>query len=161
MLVGLGLKVWTIDVRDYEYKGVSTDLNSIKGDVRKTDFESNFFDVVTAVSTIEHVGLGRYGDQKDNDGDKESVQEIRRILKPNGTLFLTVPFGKRCITSSYRVYDKEGLETLLSGFKIIKADFFLANDKTWIKATEDQVTNKDCTAKEKATACIQAAKLPF
>jgi SAM-dependent methyltransferase len=160
MLVGLGQNVWTLDIRDYEYKNASTNLTSIRGDARKTSFEDDFFDIVTAVSTVEHIGLGRYGDKKDNEGDKETLKEIRRITKPNGTLLITVPFGRQFNTPSYRVYDNERLQSLLQGFKIMKADYFVATDKLWVKTTEDQVIDKDCSKKEGATVCVKAINLP-
>jgi SAM-dependent methyltransferase len=160
MFVGLGQIVWTIDVRKFEYKGVITNLTSIQCDARKTDFEDDFFDVVTAVSTIEHIGLGRYGDTKDNKGDKKTLEEILRITKPNGILLMSVPFGIQCNTHSYRVYDNERLYSLLQGFKVMKVDYFVATDKLWIKTTEDQVTHKDCSKKERATVCVKAIKFP-
>ena len=47
-------------------------------------FNDKFFDVVTAVSTIEHIGLGCYGDSIAPDGDKEATTEIKRVLKRGG-----------------------------------------------------------------------------
>jgi SAM-dependent methyltransferase len=160
MLVGLGQKVWTIDIRHYEYKDASANLTSIQGDARKTSFEDEFFDVVIAVSTVEHIGLGRYGDKKDNEGDKETLKEIRRITKSNGTLLITVPFGRQCDTPEYRVYDIARLHSLLQGFKIMKTDYFVSTDKLWVKTTEDQVIGKDCSKKESATVCVKAIKIP-
>ena len=77
----MGYDVWCLDVRRYEYEGLLSNIQSILGDIRKTNFGDNFFDIVTVVSTIEHIGLGRYGDHFDLNGDKAAITEIKRILK--------------------------------------------------------------------------------
>ncbi len=51
-----------------------------RADVRCLPFADNSFDVVTAMDIIEHI-----------DDDKAAAGEIRRVLKPGGRLFVTVP----------------------------------------------------------------------
>ena len=50
------------------------------GDVCELPFPDNVFDLVLATDIIEHVT-----------SDNEALREIRRVLKPNGHLLLTVP----------------------------------------------------------------------
>lgn len=45
-------------------------------------FADETFDAITIISTIEHVP---------NDGDIQTVKELYRVLKPDGSLFITVP----------------------------------------------------------------------
>jgi len=45
-------------------------------------FADETFDAITIISTIEHVP---------NDGDIQTMKELRRVLKPGGALFITVP----------------------------------------------------------------------
>jgi hypothetical protein len=42
-------------------------------------FEDKSFDLAVAVSTIEHVGIGFYGDPIDNDGVIKSINELKRV----------------------------------------------------------------------------------
>ncbi len=51
-----------------------------RADVRRLPFADGSFDVVTAMDIIEHI-----------DDDKAAASEIRRVLKPGGRLFVTVP----------------------------------------------------------------------
>jgi SAM-dependent methyltransferase len=52
------------------------------------------FDLVTAVSVIDHIGLASYGNP-DEPGKLERVcAEIARVTAPGGRLLLTVPFGR-------------------------------------------------------------------
>lgn len=139
MLACLGFSVWTLDVRSYEYADLSTNLHSISGDLRNTGIANGFFDIVTAVSTIEHVGLGRYDDAMDPEGDRNAMREIKRMRAGNATLLITVPFGKRYTSLLHRVYDRSALFSLLEGFKIQNLEFLLKTSRLWAKATDSRV----------------------
>jgi SAM-dependent methyltransferase len=156
MLVCLGFNVWIIDVRKYEYAGSSKNLHSVIGDMRKTSFTNGFFDIVTAVSSIEHIGLGRYGDSVDAEGDRKAMREIRRILTKNGLLLITVPFGKRCIASQHRVYDDRALLSLLDGFTILKIEYFARTGRLWVQVTKEQAKGADSSIRERAIATVSA-----
>jgi SAM-dependent methyltransferase len=76
------------------------------------------FDRVLCVSSIEHSGLGRYGDPLDPDGDLKAMTELGRMLNPGGILFLTVPVGPdRVIFNLHRIYGPQRLPKLLSGWE--------------------------------------------
>jgi len=47
----------------------------------KNNFEDEIFDVIVAVSSIEHAGLGAYGESKFEKGDYKIISEFYRILK--------------------------------------------------------------------------------
>jgi SAM-dependent methyltransferase len=159
MLLGLGYEVWTIDVRGCEHENVSRFLHCVKGDIRETDFPHSFFDVVLAVSTIEHIGLGRYGDAVDTFGDIKAINETKRILDSDGVLLMTVPFGKRAITKNHRVYNKASLSTLLKDFQVGKIDYFLRSDRSWAPSSIDEVQDADSVDSDKAIACVRATNI--
>jgi len=54
-------------------------------DATATDYPSGFFDVITAISSVEHFP---------GDGDTDFAREASRILKPGGRLFLSFGVGK-------------------------------------------------------------------
>jgi SAM-dependent methyltransferase len=159
MLVGLGYEVWTIDVRKYEYEDIVNNLNCVVGDIRGTNFSTSFFDIVLTVSTIEHVGLGRYGDPVDMEGDRKAVEEIRRVMKDGGVLLMTVPLGKVSIKKLHRVYDQESLMFLLRHFKIESLEYFLRTDRFWTKSSLEQVKDVNSSVSEMAIACVKAVKM--
>jgi len=158
MLLGLGYEVWTVDVREYEFEGVNKNLHCIKGDIRNTNFPDSFFDIVIAVSTIEHIGLGRYNDPIDPEGDINAIKEINKILKIRGILMMTVPFGNKSISKLHRVYDIKSLLTLLSKFKIEKIEYFWKSDQVWNYSSLEQVRNVDSSIQENAIVCVKAIK---
>jgi len=59
-IASLGWEVYGIDVRQFKFR--FPNFHFVLGDITKTDFPDSFFDAVSAVSTLEHIGLkGRYG----------------------------------------------------------------------------------------------------
>ena len=77
-------------------------------------------DFVFTYSSLEHDGLGRYGDPMNPFADLESIARIHCILKPNGTLFLGFPTGPDSIIyNSQRVYGKLRLSLILPMWDII------------------------------------------
>lgn len=55
-------------------------------DGRKLKYKKNYFDKVYCISVIEHIS---------ENGDLVCMKELARVLKPGGTIVLTVPYGKK------------------------------------------------------------------
>ena len=71
--------------------------------------EANQFDAscesLSCLHTLEHIGLGRYGDRIMVDGHLEGFQRLWAILKPGGVLYLSVPIGPQRIEfNAHRVF---------------------------------------------------------
>jgi hypothetical protein len=80
------------------------------------------FDAALSVSSIEHDGLGRYGDPLDPDGDLRAMAELKRMLKPGGALFLSVPVGPDVLVwNAHRIYGRKRLPRLLDGWRTLAA----------------------------------------
>ena len=107
----LGWKVWGIDIRNYNFS--HPNFTFTKGNILDNLFPLKFFDAITAISTIEHIGIkGRYGlSENIVMGDMSTFNEIRDILKKEGKLIATVPFGNTYkISTLGRTYDEEHLK---------------------------------------------------
>jgi len=146
-LASKGYDVWSIDlVREYHRSIRQDNFTFVKGDIRKTNFPDAFFDIVTAVSTIEHTGFDN--NETDSGGDKDAIREIKRILNPGGKLLLTVPFGREGIyfvkgRAQWRVYSLLSLKKLLEGFEITKMEFALLEGGSWRPANLEEAENID------------------
>lgn len=84
-----------------------------------TYFENNTeqFDCVVSFSSIEHSGLGRYGDPLDPDGDVRTMRTIHKNLKPDGILIWGAPVGHDAVVwNVHRVYGKVRLPMIFEGF---------------------------------------------
>ena len=64
------------------------------------------FDLVVSFSSVEHVGLGRYGDTMNPYGDRQAIARAWCATKPGGYLVLGVPTGPadRIEYNAHRVY---------------------------------------------------------
>ncbi len=78
-------------------------LHYIVGDVRRTGFPSSFFDHVLSISAIEHIA-------PENGGDIMALEEIKRILKPQGNFTFSIPLKDkpRTIYIKGPVYERKG-----------------------------------------------------
>lgn len=132
-LASMGFKVVGVDLQEYQL--THPNFKFKKGDIRTFTFPDKF-DIVTAISTVEHIGLGYYLDSKGEQGDCEAVAAMRKLLKPKGLLVISVPFGKPAETESYRSYDRLAIDKLLSGFMIEQVYYFGSKGKKWLPIGE-------------------------
>lgn len=97
-----------IPVKFYDYRPAHLDLpnlTSSRADLLALPFESRSQKSLSCMHTVEHVGLGRYGDPLDYDGDLKAMRELQRVVSPGGTLLFVVPVGKpRIAFNAHRIY---------------------------------------------------------
>lgn len=63
-------------------------------------------DSVSCLHTLEHVGLGRYGDPLMADGWQIAFRRLAGLVAPGGRLWLSVPVGRRRVEfNAHRVFD--------------------------------------------------------
>jgi hypothetical protein len=85
------------------------------------------FDVAWSISSFEHDGLGMYGDPLDPEGDFKAMRKMKRIVKPGGLMFFSVPVGKdKILFNNARIYGRLRLPMLLDGWE--KIDEFGMSD---------------------------------
>lgn len=87
------------------------------------------FDVLLSISSIEHDGLGRYGDPINPLGDLETMEKFKKMLPKGGLLFLSVPVGQDCLVwNLHRIYGKLRLTALLQGWRVLGYFGFSSDD---------------------------------
>lgn len=96
----------TYDASDY---GMSPRADLVRYDGRRLPFDDASFDHVLCVEVLEHVSE-----------PLPFLIELRRVLKPSGTLVLTVPWSARVhhVPNDYHRFTRFGLKTdlALAGF---------------------------------------------
>ena len=129
-----GHNVTAIDLIKYN-TAYKTAAKFMQGDILNTNqLKKNYFDIVINCSSIEHVGLsGRYGITKYiADGDLDAMNILRNVLKKGGIMLLTIPVGQdTTVESMHRIYGEERLPKLISGFTVLKQQF-------WIKDSQNK-----------------------
>lgn len=62
-------------------------------------------DSLSCLHTIEHFGLGRYGDPIDANGHLKGLAQLKRMVAPGGLLYLSAPMGpQRVEFNAHRVF---------------------------------------------------------
>ena len=162
-LIAKGFRVVGIDIRDHPFKDKR--MVFLKRNVLDTRLPDNTFDAIVVVSTIEHIGLESYGQTvKDADGDLKAMNELKRILKPQGIIILTTPYiggGPLRVNPFQREYDRQRLHELTKGLKVIRADYFypLRRGKRarWLRLSKENM-DKQTFNVEAGIACLVLRK---
>ncbi|BBD67493.1 TPR domain protein [Nostoc commune NIES-4072] len=141
-LASFNYSVTAIDIRPIVL--FHPNLKFVQTDICKPVLPPASFDCVIALSTLEHIGLGWYGDETGESYDVKAVQQISLLLKPQGSFILTVPYGKKALTPVHRIYNQESLQKLIQDFKIIQISYGVRKDEfTWT------ITENELEASEK------------
>ena len=79
---------------------------------------SQLFDLIITFSSVEHDGLGRYGDPINPNADLEAMEVIRRKLAPGGSVLWGAPVAADALVwNAHRIYGPVRLPLLLRGFR--------------------------------------------
>jgi SAM-dependent methyltransferase len=105
-------------------------IESITADVRALPLEDGTFDQVLLVSTLEHLGADNsiYGQPVEDDPSarEAALREIRRVLRSNGRLLVTVPLGEPGDHGWFRQDDVQGWTHLFTA-----AGFFVEEQEAY------------------------------
>ncbi|MEK6951699.1 MAG: class I SAM-dependent methyltransferase, partial [Nanoarchaeota archaeon] len=146
-MASLGHQVTGLDIKKYPFTHPNFTLQ--RGDITKIQIQKNYYDVVTCISTLEHMGLeyalGEKPEVEDKRKDKECIKIIFDCLKDDGKLILTTPFGKSQVKPEGRVYSQEDIEELFRDFVIEEQKYYVKEGKNWIKKEKDEITKEGVT----------------
>ncbi|MBL0923392.1 MAG: DUF268 domain-containing protein [Sphingomonadaceae bacterium] len=103
-------------------------LRSEAGDLMSLPFEGGSLESISCMHVVEHVGLGRYGDPLDYDGDLKAAAELTRVVAEGGNLLFVVPVcGKARIQfNAHRIYQYDQVIKMFPDFDL--AEFALIPD---------------------------------
>lgn len=97
-------------------------------DLLSLEYESDTLPAVSCMHTIEHIGLGRYGDTVNPAGDRIATAELVRVLKPGGLMLLVVPVGQpRLQFNAHRIYSFEQVQAMMYPLELVECNLIPDN----------------------------------
>ncbi len=106
----LGLAAF-VPVTFIDLRPLTVDVPNLRaraGSLLSLPYEDQSVLSLSSLHVIEHVGLGRYGDELDPDGTRKAARELGRVLAVGGQLLIGVPVGRpRTAFNAHRVLDPE------------------------------------------------------
>jgi len=124
--------VTTVDVR--ARRPLSSNETVLTGDAKKLEIPDQSFDLVLSLCTLEHLGLGRYGDGIDLKADTKTFGEMIRVLKPGGHLIFstTITRARPAIGfNAHRIYNYALLRNFCAGLILSEEKFFSHRAKSF------------------------------
>ena len=111
-----------IPFKFYDYRPADLKLSNFTSehtDLCKLPFADKSIESLSCMHVIEHIGLGRYGDPLDPDGDLKAISELKRVLAVEGLLLFVVPVGKpKILFNAHRIYSYDQILEYFSCFKL-------------------------------------------
>lgn len=121
-LASYGYRTTALDLHPYPFQ--HPNLTVVAQSLEQWEGPEEPFDAAISLSSIEHFGLGAYGEAPTAGRlDLTAIVQLREWVRPGGLLVLTIPYGWAHVDSLQRVYDKEGLEELLEGWETQSSQF--------------------------------------
>ena len=126
-------KIEVFDIRPNTFQ--SENIIFKKKDITKID-ESliNYCDSLSCLHTLEHFGLGRYGEELDPYGHIKGFENLIKILKPGGMLYISFPISQKNTTyfNSERSFNPKEILNWSSGLKLVKFDVIDDSEKIFL-----------------------------
>jgi hypothetical protein len=98
-------------------------ISYLYGDLRSIPIVDCYYDAIACISTLEHIGLNNvqfvglkeYAEEAPDDY-LVALLEMRRVLRPGGTIFITIPYGKYHNFGSFQQFDAQHVERIIAAF---------------------------------------------
>lgn len=137
-LASVGIDVTVVDQRRYPFRHPR--LHVLQHDIlNPMDTLANDFDLVYSISTLEHVGIGAYGDAYGEGADAVAVGHLWAKVRPGGRLLFTVPAGRATVARGYRIYSPEAVVALLPRPGTVRYFSKAGRLGTWEESSADAI----------------------
>lgn len=151
---------------DDGYRASAAGVSYVTRDVRAHGQEARSFEVVTCVSTLEHIGCDntRYGAPPGREADPAAarlvaMRAMRELCAAGGRLLLTVPVGRLEDRGWLVQLDAAALEAAVAAFGPVAAEIsYFLHDGAWRAATASECAESSygvATRGAGAVACVE------
>ncbi len=140
------MKVDILDIRKLNIN--KKNINFIEGDLMDPKFMLNKkYKSISCLHTIEHFGLGRYGDKIDPNGHIIGFQNIYKLLDNDASLYISFPVSNKSRTefNAHRVFKINDIfdwinQLSIKDLKLISFDLIDDNSEIFENQKIDSIT---------------------
>lgn len=147
-------------VRFYDFRPAKLNLSNLvseSANLLHLPFEDESIPSLSCMHTVEHVGLGRYGDTIDPEGDVQAAKELSRVVTKGGSLLFVVPVGKpRIQFNAHRIYSYKMVIEMFPGFEV--KEFSLIPDNALEKGVIYNATETESDKQAYGCGCFWLIK---
>jgi hypothetical protein len=98
-----------------------SNVRSVAGSILELPFKDHSVSSLSCLHVIEHIGLGRYGDELNPRGTKEASVELNRVMAAGGNLFISTPVGReRLCFNAHRIHSPQTILDYFEGFDLME-----------------------------------------
>lgn len=145
-----------VPVEFFDYRPANVRLAGLttgRVDLNKLHFADASIDSLSCMHTVEHIGLGRYGDELDPDADLRAFGELARVLAPGGRLYFVVPVGRpRVCFNAHRIYSYEQVVEYFQGLNLL--EFSLIPDDAHAVGIVEHANPQEVARQQYACGCF-------
>ncbi len=118
------INVTVLDIRPLPQK--IENMNFIEADATNlVNIDDCSISSISALHSLEHFGLGRYGDPIDPDSWKKAMKAMQRVLKKGGYLYVSVPISNdnAIYFNSHRVYNPKTVVDTFNELNLVEFSY--------------------------------------
>ena len=119
-VLSYGIPVNMIDIRPFptEIEGLKTIVDDA---THMKQFADNSIESLSALCSLEHFGLGRYGDPIDPEACFKCFDSIQNKMKRGGKVYISVPIGKeRLQFNAHRIFNPDTIIKCFDKMKLLE-----------------------------------------
>lgn len=96
-----------------------------KGSILALPFANGSVESISSLCVIEHIGLGRYGDELDAGGSENAIKEIQRVVRKGGTILCSLPVDSKNTVyfNAHRAFTRDYILSLFSDCELIEEKY--------------------------------------
>lgn len=170
------MKVFIVNLNPEKNCYTDKSISYIFGDLRERIFTDEFFDSISCVSVLEHIGMDNSVYLNDSNYKQKNrknyvlvVKEFKRVLTKKGVCLITVPFGQNEDHNWFQVFNKEMVLNIVKVFNpsFYDISYYQYTESGWQLSTEKKCENlryspgyigKAYCATSQAVVCIKLVK---
>lgn len=102
-------------------------VNFVQGDLTLIGKGEGFekYPSISCLHTLEHIGLGRYGDRISPKAHLLAIKNLKKMLLKDGTLYISVPISKRerIEFNAHRIFKIKSILEFFSDLKLVSFSY--------------------------------------